>query len=78
MAASHLCPKRGRSTILDREYNLVPSADRLSDSLIEWIESSLGFNNAAQAVILSYNDAAVMAIVYAIAWLDLRTITGQG
>lgn len=57
---------------------MIATGDRFTNALVKSIENISGFDDAAKAVILPNDNAAIMAIVYAIAGLDLRTITGQG
>ena len=47
----------------------MPTGDRFADSLIEGIENISGFNNATRAVINSYDNASIMAVMDTIAWL---------
>lgn len=57
---------------------MIPTGDRFPDALVKGIENIPGFDDTAKAVILPYDDAAIMAIMNAIVELDLRTITRQG
>ena len=51
---------------------MVASADGLADALVELVEDFLRVNETVQAVVFTYEDAAVETVVDAVAGFDLR------
>ena len=57
---------------------MIATGDRFADSLIEGIENISGLDNATRAVINSYDNASIEAVMDTVAGLDLRTPAGKG
>ena len=57
---------------------MISSGNRLSDAIVEGIESGFGVQKGAKAIEAAYEDAAVEAVVDAVAGLDLWTPARQG
>ena len=54
------------------------TADGFADTLIQGIESRFGVNEAAEAVVAAYEDAAVGTVVDSVAGLEHRAPTRKG
>ena len=50
------------------------TGDRLADALVEWVEDFFRVDQTAKAVVASYQDAAVKAIVDAIPGFQHRAV----
>ena len=60
------------SAILDCQGYLVASADGLADALVEGVEGLLWVKQGVEAVVLAYEDAAIEAVVDAVAGFEHR------
>ena len=54
------------------------TADGFADALIKGIESRFGMDEAAEAVVTTYEDAAVETVVDSVAGLELRAPAREG
>ena len=72
-----MCLKRWLSSIFDGQDNLIASADGLSDTFIEGIESGLRMYQTVQAVVLTDQDAAIKPVVDSIPRFEHGTVTRQ-
>ena len=57
---------------------MAASGDGFADAVVEGAEDGLGVDETAQAVVASHEDAAVEAIVDAVAGLELWAPAGEG
>ena len=65
------------SAVKDGQSYLVASADGLADSLIQLVEDFLWVNETVEAVVFTYEDAAIEAVMDAVAGFDHRTVARE-
>ena len=73
-----ICQELENSAIFDDHDDLVATLDGFADAVVEGVECGLGMDEGAKAIEAAYEDAAVEAVVDAVAGLDLWTPARQG